>query len=210
MKKYDIKSGAKGWFYSRTVKEHFLHPRNFLTKDKEKKYKADGIGYIGSVACGDVMQVWIKVDRKKDVIKNMKWRTYGCGSAISSTSMLSIMVKGMKINKALKIKPQDIIKKLGGLPARKYHCSVLGDKALRDAINDYFRRTKQFNRIIAEGARIIDPTTKTTDKDIEKAVKEGAVTLQDVQKRLKVGIGNLKVIPEVEQLIRFYKRKYSK
>jgi len=210
MKKYDIESGAKGWFYSKIVREHFLRPKNFLTKDKEKNYRADGVGYVGSVACGDVMQVWIKVDKIKDVIKDMRWRTYGCGSAISSTSMLSVMVKGMKIDKALKITPQNIIKKLGGLPARKYHCSVLGDKALRDAINDYFRKTKQFNRIVKEGARIIDPKTKTTDKDIEKAVKEGAVTLQDVQKKLKVGIGNPRVIPEVEQLIRFYKKKYPR
>jgi len=210
MKKYDIESGVKGWFYSKIVREHFLRPKNFLIKDKEKNYRADGVGYVGSVACGDVMQVWIKVDKIKDVIKDMRWRTYGCGSAISSTSMLSVMVKGMKIDKALKITPQNIIKKLGGLPARKYHCSVLGDKALRDAINDYFRKTKQFNRIVKEGARIIDPKTKTTDKDIEEAVKDGAVTLQDVQKKLKVGIGNPRVIPEVEQLIRFYKKKYPR
>ena len=75
---------------------------------------------------------------------------------------------------------------------------------------DYFRKTKQFNRIVKEGARIIDPKTKTTDKDIEEAVKDGAVTLQDVQKKLKVGIGNPRVIPEVEQLIRFYKKKYPR
>ncbi len=136
---------------------------------------------------------------------------HNCASAIASTSMLSVMVTengGMKIEGALKLKPQDIIARLGNLPSRKFHCSVLGDKALRSAINDYFRRSNQNSRIIVEGARIIDPETKTTDKDIEEAVLEGALTIEDVQKKLKVGIGNKAVIPAVEELIRFYKEKY--
>ena len=208
-KNYDVESKTgSGWFYSKIVKDHFLRPRNFLDKNKEKNYKADGVGYVGSPSCGDVMCMWIKVDKKKDIIKDVKWRTFGCGSALSSTSMLSVMAKGIKIDNALKITPNDIIKKLGGLPARKYHCSVLGDKALRSAINDYFKRTRQLNRIVEESARVIDPITKTTDKDIENAVKEGAKTLNDLQKRYKVGIGNPIVIPEVEQLLRFYREKY--
>ena len=125
--------------------------------------------------------------------------------------MLSVMVTekgGMKIDKALKIKPQDIMKRLGGLPDRKIHCSVLGDKALRAAINDWFKKTKQFSRIIVEGKEIIDPNTKTTEADIEEAVLEGSRTIEDVQKRTKVGIGYPECIPEVEQLIRFYSEKY--
>jgi len=115
---------------------------------------------------------------------------------------------GMKIDDALKIKPQEIIKRLGDLPQRKVHCSVLGDKALRAAINDYFRRSGQVQRIVAEGAKIVDKDTGITDKDIEEAVLEGADTLEKIQQRLKVGVSNKSCISEVEQLIRFYKEKY--
>ena len=157
------------------------------------------------------MRVWLKIDAKKDKIKEFKWRTFGCASAIASTSMLSVMViekGGMKIDKALKIKPQDIMKRLGGLPDRKIHCSVLGDKALRTALNDWFRKTKQFSRIVVDGKQILDPNTKTTEADIEEAVLEGATTLLAVQKRTKVGIGYPSCLPKVEQLIRFYREKY--
>ena len=136
---------------------------------------------------------------------------HNCASAIASTSMLSVMVsenEGMKIPDALNIKPQDIAKRLGDLPARKFHCSVLGDKALRAAINDYFRKSKQISRIMDENSRIIDKETGITDKDIEEAVLEGADTLEKIQNKLKVGVSNKACIPEVEQLIRFYKEKY--
>jgi len=136
---------------------------------------------------------------------------HNCASAIASTSMLSVMVTekgGMKINDALKLKPQDIAERLQGLPNRKFHCSVLGDKSLRDAINDYFRKSGQEDRIVVEGAKVIDKMTKVTDKDIEEAVLEGAITFEDVQKKTKVGIQDKNCIPEVEQLIRFYREKY--
>ena len=205
---------SKKWFYTDTVKDHFFNPHNIFMDAKEAEEYAktcDGIGMVGSPACGDAMKMWIKIDKNEDKIKELKWETFGCASAIASTSMLSVMItenNGMKIDDALKLKPQDIIARLGNLPSRKFHCSVLGDKALRSAINDYFRRSNQNSRIIVEGARIIDPETKTTDKDIEEAVLEGALTIEDVQKKLKVGIGNKAVIPAVEELIRFYKEKY--
>jgi NAD(P)H-nitrite reductase large subunit len=114
----------------------------------------------------------------------------------------------MKIDKALQIRPQDIMKRLGGLPDRKIHCSVLGDKALRAAVNDWFKKTNQFERIVVDGAKIIDPNTKVTESDIEEAVLEGATTVEAVQKRTKVGIGYPECLPEVEQLVRFYREKY--
>ena len=85
--------------------------------------------------CGDVMKVWIIV--KDGKIADCKWQTFGCASAIASTSIMSEMVKGMKLEDAMKIRPQDIVKKLGGLPEQKIHCSVLGDQALRAAIKNY-------------------------------------------------------------------------
>jgi NifU-like protein involved in Fe-S cluster formation len=211
-KKLDVinKFTGDSWVYTKQVKEHFFKPKNILFENpKTAKYDAEGI--VGSPACGDVMRVWLKIDGKKDRIKEFKWRTFGCASAIASTSMLSVMVTekgGMKIDKALQIRPQDIMKRLGGLPDRKIHCSVLGDKALRMALNDWFKKTDQIARIVLDGAKVIDPNTKTTEADIEEAVLEGARTLSAVQKRTKVGIGYPECIPQVEELIRFYSEKY--
>ena len=198
------------WAYTKTVKDHFFKPRNLLW-EKPENAEFDAEGIVGSPACGDVMRVWINVDPKKDTITTFKWRTFGCASAIAATSMLSVMItekRGMKIDDALKIGPQDIMKRLGGLPDRKIHCSVLGDKALRATINDWFKKTNQIDRIVIEGTQVIDPNTKVTEADIEEAVLEGAITLEAVQKRTKVGIGFPECIPKVEELIRFFREKY--
>lgn len=204
------KNGAQSWFYTDIVKDHFFHPRNFMMDDVvESHYNA--IGKIGSPACGDELRVWMKVDPITERILEFRWKTFGCGSAIASTSIASEIVTengGMTLSQARKLKPMDIMNRLGGLPARKFHCSVLCDKALRDAINDYYRRTEQFDKIIAEAARLIDPVTKVTDHDIEEAVLDGAQTLEAVQQKTKVGIGNPGCLPAVEDLIRFYKEKY--
>ena len=200
---------GSGGFYSDTVKDHFFHPQNFM--EDEAGYQADGTGMVGSPACGDVMRVWIKVDPKTKRIKDCRWKTFGCASAIAATSMMSVMVKekgGMTLDQARELKPQQIMERLGGLPARKIHCSVLGDKALRAAINDYYRKTGQVEKIEVEQGRIIDKILKITDHDIEEAVLEGADTLEKVQAKTKVGTGDPACIPEVEQLIRFYKEKY--
>lgn len=161
--------------------------------------------------CGDMMKIWLKIEPQTEKVKEMKWRTFGCGSAIAATSMFSLMVTengGLPLREALKIKPRHIMERLGGLPNRKIHCSVLADKAFRKAANDYFRRTGQHDRVIVEGARVIDEKLNITDKDIEEAVLEGAVDLESVQKKLKVGVGSPEIITEVEELIRFYKEKY--
>lgn len=202
----------KGWFYTDTVKEHFFSPKNFL--DDEEGYEGAYLGMVGSPACGDAMKVWLKIEKDADGaerIKDFKWKTFGCASAIASTSMLSVMVTendGMLVEEALKLRPQDIMGRLGGLPARKVHCSVLGDKALRSAINDYFRKSEQHDRVEVEHGRIIDKVLKITDHDIEEAVLEGADTLEKLQAKTKIGTGDPSCVPEVEQLLRFYKEKY--
>ncbi|MFH1889975.1 MAG: iron-sulfur cluster assembly scaffold protein [Candidatus Kuenenbacteria bacterium] len=127
------------WLYTDTVKDHFFHPRN-VQYDDPKTGEFNGKGTVGSPVCGDVMTLWIQVDKKTGKIKKCSWKTFGCASAIASTSVLSEMVQGMEIGEAVKITPKDIIQKLGGLPARKIHCSVLGDQALRAAIEDYKKR----------------------------------------------------------------------
>lgn len=198
------------WYYSDIVKEHFFNPKNLMLEDPDETHY-DAVGMVGSPACGDMLKMWMKVDPGTERIRELKWRTFGCASAIAATSMFSVMVTehdGMPIGDALKIKPQDIMMRLGGLPNRKIHCSVLADKSFRKTVNDYFHRTGQHGRVVVEGARVIDPKLNITDHDIEEAVLEGATDLDAVQQKLKVGIGSPEIITEVEQLIRFYKDKY--
>lgn len=131
------------WFYGDIVKDHFFNPRNILLDDKN--YVADGVGISGSPLCGDMMAVWIRVDKETERITECKWRTFGCASAIASTSMMSVMVVedgGMTLARAKRISPESIIERLGGLPDRKYHCSVLGHEALHKAVEDYEQSTK--------------------------------------------------------------------
>lgn len=198
------------WYYSDIVKDHFFNPRNLMLEDPDES-RYDAVGMVGSPACGDMMKMWLKLEPGAELVKEMKWRTFGCASAIAATSMFSVMVTengGVPIEEALKIKPQHIMERLGGLPNRKIHCSVLADKAFRKAVNDYFRKSGQHQRILVEGARVIDHKLNITDHDIEEAVLEGGTDLESVQKKLKVGVGSPEIIAEVEQLIRFYKEKY--
>jgi NifU-like protein involved in Fe-S cluster formation len=126
------------WLYSDVVKDHFMNPRNILIDDLT--YESDGVGVVGSPACGDMMVVWIKVNPETKRIAECVWRTFGCASAIASTSMMSVMATengGMTLHDAKRLSPEAILERLGGLPDRKYHCSVLGHQALREAILDY-------------------------------------------------------------------------
>ena len=199
------------WYYTDIVKDHFFKPRNLLWEVPQDESVYDAKGMVGSPACGDMMQMWMKIEPATEKIKELKWKTFGCASAIAATSMFSEMVienGGITIADALAIKPQDVMMRLGGLPDRKIHCSVLCDKAFARTANDYFRRTGQHQRVIVEGARVIDKDLNITDRDIEEAVLEGARDLETVQQKLKVGIGNPETIPEVEKLIEFYVGKY--
>lgn len=199
------------WYYTDMVKDHFFHPRNLLWDVPKDESVYDAKGMVGSPACGDMMQMWMKIEPATEKIKELKWKTFGCASAIAATSMFSEMVVengGIAIAEALAIKPQDVMARLGGLPDRKIHCSVLCDKAFARTANDYFRRTGQHQRVIVEGANVIDKDLHITDRDIEEAVLEGARDLETVQQKLKVGIGNPETIPQVEKLIEFYVGKY--
>ena len=127
---------GQDWVYTDTVKDHFLNPRNFLMGD-ENKFKYDATGIVGNPICGDQMKMFIKVDKKTDKIIDLRWKTYGCASAIASTSALSELAKGKTLDEALKISAEDIDNYLGKLPKHKFHCSVLGHDALKDAIENY-------------------------------------------------------------------------
>ncbi|MBU0686244.1 MAG: Fe-S cluster assembly scaffold protein NifU [Candidatus Margulisbacteria bacterium] len=120
--------------YNPTVMDHFMHPRNM--GDMENP---DGVGHIGNPQCGDIMEMYIKV--KDNVIIDVKFKTFGCGAAIASSSIVTELVKGKTIEEALKITNQQVVDALGGLPPIKRHCSVLGEDALKSAIDDYLKKT---------------------------------------------------------------------
>jgi len=176
-------SDAFTWLYSDVVKEHFTNPKNIF--EPGDGFAANAEGMVGNIKCGDQMQFLLRIEN--DTIADVRWRTYGCASAIASTSMLSEVIKGMGIREAYNIKPDDIVKKLGGLPDNKIHCSVLGDKALRAAIDDYLAKNGRPGEFKNEGARIICSCLNISDRDIEEAVKQGARDWEGLQARTKIG-----------------------
>ncbi len=196
---------GNSWLYSDKVKEHFQNPKNIL--DDEDKYESDGRGEVGNIACGDQMLVVIKVADGK--IADCKWKTYGCASAIASTSMMSEMVIGMTIKDAYHIKPENIVGSLGGLPDNKIHCSVLGDKALRAAIEDYYRRNKLESEIEEEEAKVICKCRNVTDKDIEKFVQDGGSTFEELQEKTQLGTVCGSCVDKAKELLHDYHHLYG-
>ena len=117
--------------YSEKVMDHFTHPRNLGKMDD-----ADGVGEVGNPKCGDIMKIYIKVN--DGVITDVKFNTFGCGSAIASSSMATEMIKGKPIAQALELSNKAVVEALDGLPAHKLHCSVLAEEAVRAAVKDYY------------------------------------------------------------------------
>ncbi len=193
------------WVYTEKVKDHFTNPRNVM--EDENGFQPDGRGVVGNIKCGDQMLMAIKV--KDDKITDCKWKTYGCASAIASTSMLSEMVKGMPLEKAYQIKPNDIVRELGALPEHKIHCSVLGDRALRAAIEDYYKRSGQESKIVREKATIVCQCMNVTDKDIERAVRDGAHTFEELQYRTKISTVCGQCRGKAEELLHEYVHLYG-
>lgn len=119
--------------YSEKVMDHFLNPRNV-----GEILDASGIGTVGNPICGDVMKMYLKIEN--DIIIDIKFKTFGCGAAVATSSMVTEMVKGKTITQALEITNRAVAEALGGLPAIKMHCSVLAEEALRSALKDYYTR----------------------------------------------------------------------
>ena len=119
--------------YTDTVMDHFMHPRNV----GEIK-NPSGVGEVGNAKCGDIMKMYLDIEN--DVIKDVKFETFGCGSAIASSSMATEMIKGKTVEEALAISNKDVVDALGGLPAHKLHCSVLAEEAIKSAVKDYYDR----------------------------------------------------------------------
>jgi nitrogen fixation NifU-like protein len=126
--------------YSEKVMEHFRNPRNVGDMDNP-----NGIGHVGNPICGDIMELYIKVD--DNVISDAKFKTFGCGAAIATSSMVTEMVKGKTIEEALAISNRAVAEALGGLPSVKMHCSVLAEEALKSAIDDYLSKSQKLSEI---------------------------------------------------------------
>ncbi len=119
--------------YSEKVMDHFRNPRNVGAIED-----ADGVGEVGNARCGDIMKIYLKID--DDVVSDVKFETFGCGSAIASSSMATEMIKGRPLKEALGLTNQAVAEALDGLPAHKLHCSVLAEEAVKAAVKDYYER----------------------------------------------------------------------
>ena len=119
--------------YSEVVMDHFMHPRNVGVIEN-----ADGVGEVGNAKCGDIMKIYLKIEN--DIIVDVKFETFGCGSAIASSSMATEMIKGKSIADAMQLTNKAVAEALEGLPAHKLHCSVLAEEAIKNALQDYFEK----------------------------------------------------------------------
>ena len=167
------------WEYTDKVKEHFLNPRNV---GELENY--DGKGEVGSIACGDALTLYFKLDDEKKIEK-VSFQTFGCASAIASSSALTEMLKGKTLEEAKAISNDDIAEFLGGLPKEKMHCSVMGQEALEAAIANYEGKT-----IVQPEGEMICECFGVTDKQIERVVSENQLaTIDDVTDYIKAGGG---------------------
>jgi NifU-like protein len=179
------------WEYTDKVKEHFLNPRNVGEIENP-----DGVAEVGSLACGDALKLTFKLDENKK-IKEAKFKTFGCASAIASSSALTEIIKGMTLEEALKVTNQDIAKYLGGLPDEKMHCSVMGKQALEKAIENYKGVPST-----ETGAKIICECFGVTDKEIEQAIRENNLsTVEEVTNYTKAGGGCGGCHDEIQKII---------
>ncbi|KJS01086.1 MAG: nitrogen fixation protein NifU [Desulfobulbaceae bacterium BRH_c16a] len=167
------------WEYTDKVQQHFLTPQNVGEIEKPS-----GTGDVGSLACGDALKLTLKIDGN-DIITDAKFKTFGCASAIASSSVLTEMVKGMSVNEAAKITNEDIALALGGLPKEKMHCSVMGREALEAAIADY----RGLKLPMAEG-EVVCECFGVTDLEIIRAINESSLrSVEEITNFTKAGGG---------------------
>ena len=188
------------WDYTEKVKDHFLNPRNVGEIENP-----DGVGEVGSLACGDALRLSFKLDEKKR-IKDAKFKTFGCASAIASSSALTEIIKGRTLEEAGKVTNQDIANYLGGLPEEKMHCSVMGREALEAAIANY-----RGEKVIKEDFEIVCKCFGVTDNEIIKAIRENNLkTIEQVTYYTKAGGGCGQCHPKIEALIERVRKEMEK
>jgi NifU-like protein len=181
------------WEYTDKVRDHFFNPRNVGEIED-----ADGVGEVGSLACGDALKLTFKLD-ENGKIKDAKFKTFGCASAIATSSVLTEMIKGLPLDEAAKITNKDIADYLGGLPEQKMHCSVMGREALEAAIENYRSGGKKKHEL--EGT-IVCTCFGVTNREIERVIRENDLTtVEEVTNYCKAGGGCGGCQGEIEKII---------
>jgi len=181
------------WDYTDKVKDHFLNPRNVGEVENP-----DGVGEVGSLACGDALKLTFKLDENK-CIRDVKFKTFGCASAIASSSALTEIIKGMPLDKAANVSNKDIADYLGGLPEQKMHCSVMGREALEAAIENYKTGGKVRHEL---AGRVVCTCFGVTEEEIERVVRDNDLTTVDqVTNYCKAGGGCGGCKTEIEKII---------
>jgi NifU-like protein len=184
------------WEYNENVREMYRNPKNVGEIED-----ANAVGEVGSIVCGDALKLSLKIDGETEIITDAKFQTFGCGSAIASSTAVTEMVIGKTVEEAAKIKNQDIVDFLGGLPAEKMHCSVMGQEALEAAIADY-RGLKVVHEEEDPDTAIVCHCFGVSNKKIEKAILEnGLRTLEEITNYTKAGGGCGSCIDEIEQIL---------
>jgi NifU-like protein len=182
------------WEYTDKVKDHFFNPRNVGEIENP-----DGVGEVGSLACGDALKLTFKLD-KNGRIADAKFKTFGCASAIATSSVLTEIIKGMTLEEAAKVTNKDIADYLGGLPEQKMHCSVMGREALEAAIENY--RTGGRKKHQLEG-RVVCTCFGVTEKEIERVIRDNDLTtVEQVTNYCKAGGGCGGCKGEIEKIIK--------
>lgn len=180
------------WEYTDRVMDHFENPRNVGVVAR-----IDGEGQVGSLSCGDALRLTIQVDKDKDLIEDAKFQTFGCASAIASSSALTEMIKGKTVDQALAITNQDIANFLGGLPREKMHCSVMGQEALEAAVANYRGLPPR-----AVHGDVVCHCFGVTEQEIEKVVRTNRLTtVEEITQFTKAGGGCGKCLPELEAIL---------
>ncbi len=181
------------WEYTEKLKDHFFNPRNVGEVENP-----DGIGEVGSLACGDALKLTFKLD-KSGKIEDAKFKTFGCASAIATSSVLTELIRGLTLDEAMKVTNKDIADYLGGLPEQKMHCSVMGREALEAAIENYKGGGKKKHEL--EG-NVVCTCFGVTDKEIERVIRENdLMTVEEVTNYCKAGGGCGGCKGEIEKIV---------
>lgn len=182
------------WEYTKKVKDLFLHPKN-VGEIKD----ADATGEVGSIVCGDALKLTLKVNKNTGKITDAKFQTFGCASAIASSTALTELIKGKTLDDALKVTNNDIAEYLGGLPREKMHCSVMGREALEAAVADYRGEKLQ----VTDEGKLVCECFGITDEKIRREIRENNLhTVEDVTNFTKAGGGCGSCVPDIEKILK--------